>query len=82
VEAKKVCVKSSVAKRGDKSATMITLMAAEQREKFIRVMKNELMCHFQNHDLPSRKPTYFPYSKELYDSFAESMKISRTEIEH
>jgi hypothetical protein len=82
VEAKKVCIKSSVAKRGDESATMITLMAAGQQEKFIRVMKNEFMCHFHNHELPSRKPTYFPYSKESYDSFIESMKISWTKVEH
>jgi hypothetical protein len=82
VEAKKVCIKSSMAKRGDKSSTMITLMAAGQQEKFIRMMKDELMCHFQNHELPSRKPIYFPYSKESYDSFAKSMKISRTEVEH
>ena len=82
VEAKKVCMKSSVVRRGDESATMITLMVAGQHEKFIRVMKNKFMCHFQNHELPSWKSIYFPYLKESYDSFAESMNISQTEVEY
>jgi hypothetical protein len=78
VESKKKCVKSSMVKKEDKLATMVTLMAAGQHERLIRVMKNELM----KHELLSKKATYFPYSKESYDSFAKSMKITRTEIEH
>lgn len=62
VEVGKVCIKSLVAKRGDKSTTMITLMVARQLEKLIKAMKNKFICHYENHELlcfeysPDRKP--------------------------
>ena len=64
-----------MAKRGYKLAT-------RQCERSIQVMKNKLICHYKNHELLSKKVINFPYLKESFDSFAKSMKITQTKIEH
>ena len=51
------------------------------REKKIRAMKNELMCHYQDHPLSSKKPEYIPYTAEEFEVFTAKKKITRAELE-
>ena len=47
VEKKEISVKSSKATKGDRVAQLPSLQAIGNRERLIRVMKNELMNHFK-----------------------------------
>ena len=47
VERKEISVKGSKATKGDKVARLLSLQAAGNRERLMRVMKNELMNHFK-----------------------------------
>ena len=62
VERKEISVKGSKATKGDKVARLPSLQAAGNRERLMRIMKNELMNHFRKFELPSRKSTYVMYS--------------------
>ena len=53
---------------------VISLIAAGARERQIRVMKNELMLHYKQHQLPSKAADYVPYS-------AAEKKITRNDLE-
>ena len=64
VEGKEISVKGSKATKGDKVARLPSLQAAANRERLMRVMKNELMNHFKKFEQPSRKSTYVMYSWE------------------
>ena len=78
VESKKVCIKSSRAKGA--SATLPTLQDAATREKLLRVMKNEMMCHYKGFHLPSKKPEYVPYTTVEWEGFAAEKKVTRAEV--
>ena len=64
VERKDISVKGLKATKGDKVARLPSLQAAGNRERLMRVMKNELMNHFKKFELPSWKSTYIMYSRE------------------
>ena len=81
VERKEISVKGSKATKGDKVAKLPSLQAAGNRERLMRVMKNELMNHFKKFELPSRKSTYVMYSHEDWDDFAKEKSITRAELE-
>ena len=81
VERKEISVKGSKATKGDKVARLPSLQAAGNRERLMRVMKNELMNHFKKFELPSRKSTYVMYSREDWDDFAKEKSIIRLELE-
>ena len=78
VESKKVCIKSSRAKGA--SATLPTLQDAATREKLLRVMKNEMMCHYRGFHLPSEKLEYVPYTAIEWEGFATEKKVTRAEV--
>ena len=80
VERKEISVKGSKATKGDKVARLPSLQAAGNRERLMRVMKNELMNHFKKFELPSRKSTYVMYSREYWDDFAKEKSITRAEF--
>jgi hypothetical protein len=82
VENEEVCLKASKAKTGDKQQILPSLAEAGARERLIRAMKNELMRHFEHHELPSKKSSYTPYTAEAWDQFARDKKIERKEISH
>ena len=44
-------------------------------------MKNELMFHYQNHPLPSKKPEYIPYIAEEFKVFAAEKNITCAQLE-
>lgn len=81
VEKKVISVKSSKATKGDKVARIPSLQAAGNRERLVRVMKNELMNHFKKWELPSRKSTYVMYTQKDWEDFAKEKKITRAELE-
>ena len=81
VEKKEISVKGSKATKGDKVARLLSLQAAGNRERLMRVMKNKLMNHFKKFELPSRKSTYVMYSHEDWDDFAKEKSITRAELE-
>ena len=81
VERKEISVKVSKATKGDKVARLPSLQAAGNRERLMRVMKNELMNHFKKFELPSRKRTYVMYSCEDWDDFAKEKSITHAELE-
>ena len=81
VERKEISVKRSKATKGDKVARLPSLQVAGNRERLMRVMKNELMNHFKKFELPSRKSTYVMYSREDWDDFAKEKSITRVELE-
>ena len=60
---------------------VISLIAAGARERQIRVMKNELMLHYKQHQLLSKAADYVPYSAAEWDSFAAENKITRNDLE-
>ena len=64
VERKEISMKGLKATKGDKVAWLPSPQAAGNRERLMRVMKNELMNHFKKFELPSRKSTYVMYSCE------------------
>ena len=74
MERKEISVKGSKATKGDKVAKLLSLQAAGNRERLMRVMKNELMNHFKKWKLPSRKSTYVMYSCVDWDDFAKEVK--------
>ena len=78
VESKKVCIKSSRAKGA--SATLPTLQNAATQEKLLRVMKNEMMCHYKGFHLPSKKPECVPYTIVEWEGFAAEKKVTRAEV--
>ena len=67
--------------KGDKVAKFPSLQAAGNRERLMRVMKNELMNHFKKFELPSRKSIYVMYSCEDWDDFAKERSITGAELE-
>ena len=81
VERKEISIKGSKATKGYKVARLPSLQAARNRERLIRVMKNELMNHFKKWELPSRKSTYVMYSCADWDDFAKEKSITRAELE-
>ena len=81
VERKEISVKGSKATKVDKVAKLPSLQAVGNRERLMRVMKNELMNHFKKFELPSRKSTYVMYSREDWDDFAKEKSITRAELE-
>ena len=81
VERKEISVKGSKATKGDKVARLPSFQAAGNRERLMRVMKNELMNHFKKFELPSQKSTYVMYSREDWDDFAKEKSITRAELE-
>ena len=60
---------------------VIFLIAARARERQIRVMKNELMLHYKQHQLPSKAADYVPNSATEWDLFAAEKKITRNDLE-
>ena len=80
VERKEISVKGSKAMKGDKVAKLPSLQAAGNRERLMRVMKNELMNHFKKFELRSRKTTYVMYSCEDWDNFAKEKSITCAEL--
>ena len=78
VESKKVCIKSSRAKGA--SATLSTLQDVATREKLLRVMKNEMMCHYMGFHLPSKKPEYVPYTAVEWEGFAAEKKVTHAKV--
>ena len=81
VERKEISMKGSKATKGDKVARLPSLQAAGNRERLMRVMKNELMNHFLKWELPSRKSTYVMYSSMDWEDFAKDKSITRAELE-
>ena len=81
MERKEISVKGSKATKGDKVARLPSLQALGNRERLMRVMKNELMNHFKKWKLPSRKSTYIMYSCADWDDFAKEKSITRVELE-
>ena len=67
--------------KGNKVAGLLSLQAAGNRERLMRVMKNEFMNHFKKFELPSQKSTYVMYSREDWDDFAKEKSITRAELE-
>ena len=82
MERKEISVKGSKAIKGDKVARLPSLQAAGNRERLMRVMKNELLNHFKKFELPSRKSTYVMYSREDWDDFAKEKSITHAELEN
>ena len=60
---------------------VISLIAAGARERQIRVIKNELMLHYKQHQLPSKAADYVLYSAAKWDLFAAEKKITRNDLE-
>ena len=58
-----------------------SLQAAGNRERLIRVMKNELMNHFKKWELPSRKSIYIMYTSADWEDFAQDKSITCVELE-
>ena len=81
VERKEISVKGSKVTKGDKVARLPSLQAAGNRERLMRVMKNELMNHFKKFELPRWKSTYVMYSRKDWDDFAKEKSITRSELE-
>ena len=81
VERKEISVKSSKATKGDKVARLLSLQVARNRERLIKVMKNELMNHFKKWELPSCKSTYVIYTLANWEDFAQDKSITRVELE-
>ena len=81
VERKEISVKGLKATKGDKVARLPSLQAAGNRERLMRVMKNELMNHFKKFELPSQKSIYVMYSHEDWDDFAKEKSITCAELE-
>ena len=77
VERKEISVKGSKATKGDKVARLLSLQAARNRERLMRIMKNEPMIYFKKFELPSRKSTYVMYSCEDWEDFAKEKSITR-----
>ena len=71
MERKEISVKGSKATKGDKVARLPSLQAARNRERLMRVMKNELMNHLKKFELPSWKSTYVMYLREDWDDFTK-----------
>ena len=44
-------------------------------------MKNELMLHYKQHQLPSKAADYVPYSAAEWDLLAAEKKITRNDLE-
>ena len=44
-------------------------------------MKNELMNHFKNYELPSRKSTYIIYTSADWEDFVQDKSITRAKLE-
>jgi hypothetical protein len=53
------------------------LIIATTRENKVRAMKNELMCHYRQHPLSSKKLDYIPYTTRQWDEFVAEKKIIR-----
>ena len=81
MEQKEISIKGSKATKGNKVARLPSLQAAGNRERLMRVMKNELMNHFKKFELPSRKSTYVMYSCKDWDDFAKEKSITCAELE-
>ena len=80
IKRKEISVKGSKATKGDKVARLPSLQAAGNRERLMRVMKNELINHFKKFELPSRKSTYIMYSCKDWNDFAKEKSITRAKL--
>ena len=81
VERKEISVKGSKATKGDKVARLLSLQVAGNRERLMRIMKNELMNDFLKWELPSQKSTYIMYSSADWEDFVQDKSITRAELE-
>lgn len=76
-----VCMKTTKLNQDILGMPVIPIGVAAGREKKVRAMKNELMCHYKQHPLPSKKPEYIPYSAAQWDEFADEKKITRDQVQ-
>ena len=74
-------MKNSKATKGDKVPRLPFLQAAGNRERLMRIMKNELMNQFLKWELPSWKSSYVMYSSADWEDFAKDKSITRAELE-
>ena len=58
-----------------------TLHITRARERLVRAMKSEPMCHYCQYLLLSRSPEYIPYTVAEWNAFASRMKITREQLE-
>lgn len=78
-----ICVKSSKAKRKALfGPALVTLAEAGSRERYIRAMKNEMMCHYRGYHLPSKKPEYVQYPETEWEDFATQSKVGRADLQY
>jgi hypothetical protein len=82
VDYKSISIKNTKAKLSKDIKGIWTLYDVLARKRQIRAMKNELIFHFLNIELPSKKPLYILFTDVKWEDFTSQKGIDCRDLEN